>query len=52
MHHAALTLFGEWPTEAEVELLARLGDGEERDRAAYFLSLLEATGYEGELFNI
>ena len=50
MHRAARALFGTWPLEDEVEFLARLGEGEERERATKLLSLIEATGYEGELF--
>jgi len=45
---ALLALDG-WPTEAEVELLAKLGDGDDRERATKLLCLIEATGYEGEL---
>ena len=50
MHVTAESLFGEWPAEDEVESLATLCEGDDRERASKLLSLIEATGYEGELF--
>lgn len=46
----ALLALGGWPTEAEVELLAKLGEGDDQERATKLLGLIEATGYDGELF--
>jgi hypothetical protein len=47
---AMLLLFNEWPSRDEIESIARLADGDDRDRAAILLTLVENTGYEGELF--
>lgn len=51
MHTAVERLaFADWPPTEEVESIATLGEGDDQSHATKLLSLIEATGYEGELF--
>lgn len=47
---AMLLMFDTWPANDEVEFIAKLSDGDDRQRASMLLKLIETTGYKGELF--